>query len=168
MTFRAILGGSYRFRCVHGLSNTTGKIPCGMVGDAERMVQFPGRHPFLGRGHQMHRNQPLVERNLRAMHGGANGDGELQSTLTTLVQAPPVRLTMQRLDLGLIKVATMRADHPVRPTLTLKPLSGFIDVGEAWIVQVPEHCSSLRNRRSKQLPYRPNRATRLGVRQRAG
>src|SRR3954447_8890600 len=102
-------------------------------------MNLVGRNALLGSGQEKQRRQPFGERNFGALKHGFNGHCELFATLGALVQAGAVSLTLEARKLVLIGIAAMRADRPVRPTPSLKPLAGFGFVGEDRVLEVG-HC----------------------------
>ena len=68
----ALGGKAHRFADAHG------KEPRGLVGpETEVALQLERTDALLAGGHQVERKQPLVERDMRALHDGASAAREL-------------------------------------------------------------------------------------------
>jgi len=61
----------------HGLTDAMSEEPRAFVGNADHPVQLMSGHAFLAGVHQMNGKQPLVNRNMAALHDGAGAAGEL-------------------------------------------------------------------------------------------
>ena len=88
-------------------------------------MDLMGADALLAGGHQEQCGQPLGQRNLGTLENRLHGHGELVTALGALVEARTMGLALKRLDLGLIDVATMRANRAIRPNPSLKPFAGF-------------------------------------------
>ena len=88
----------------------------------------------------MHCEQPFIQRNFGALHGGADGHCELPSAFTTMTQSGPVRFAAQSLDSGLVDVAAMRTAHTMWPALGFEPFTGLVGILKAGIAEVQGLC----------------------------
>src|SRR4051812_22708046 len=112
--------------------------PRRLIRDAKRPVQLMRGRAFFTRTHQVHRKEPLMQRDFGTFHDRANRHRELFTAfrLIALVHAGAMRLALKASDLLRVRIAAMRAIRSERPTLSLKPNAGFIGVLKAWIGEV--------------------------------
>src|SRR5665213_531535 len=79
----------------HGLTNAMAREPCRFVGQPEHAMDLVGADALLAANHQMQDQQPLVERDMRALKHGADRDGELLLAALALVDAGAVFSTLR-------------------------------------------------------------------------
>src|SRR5690242_1691313 len=79
----------------HGLTDAMRHEPCGLIGDAEHVVNLVRADRLLAGAHQMHGHQPFIERNLAALEHGADSDRKLFPAIAALPQARPMRLALE-------------------------------------------------------------------------
>src|ERR1700722_12642580 len=60
-----------------GFADAMAEEPSRLVGHAEHALELERAHALLARAHQVHREQPLGQRNLAALHDRADRDGKL-------------------------------------------------------------------------------------------
>ena len=73
-----------RSRAVHRFADAMTEKPCGAIGDAQHTFHLLRAHALLGSGHKVKRQQPLVQRNVAALHDRAGADGELFAAIIAL------------------------------------------------------------------------------------
>lgn len=113
--------------------------PSGLVGDAKHAVELVSAHALLAGAHEMHGQEPLVERNLRALEHGADSHRELLAAFGALVEAGAVSLALERSNAGRVGIAAVRADNAVGSTLRFKMLAGLVGIVENRVVECGGH-----------------------------
>src|SRR5580704_1879177 len=97
-------------------------------------LQLKGAYALLARHDQVRRHKPLVQRNVRALHYGADAHGEFISTARTVVPARPHGLAAKLRDRS--QLTTKRANWAIRPARGFKEFAGFIFVSEGRIGKI--------------------------------
>src|SRR5690606_35516787 len=92
---------------------------------------------LLAGAHQVHGEQPLVQRDLAALKHGADRDGKLLAAGFALQQAGTVGRALKGIRLAFY--AAMRADRTVRPTQRLKVSASLVSVLEVRGEQISGH-----------------------------
>src|SRR5256885_16224293 len=92
-------------------------------------------HSLFGRAEQVERLQPNVERNVRTLEHGADGDTELlaAAVLAALPKAGTMRLAFELPMLA--NGAAMRADRLFGPAQGFEIFPSLISVLKVWLVQ---------------------------------
>src|SRR3954447_8800013 len=70
----------------HRLADAMRHEPSRLVAKAQHTVELVGAGPLLARGHQVRGQEPLVQRDVRALEDGADRGRELATALPALVQ----------------------------------------------------------------------------------
>lgn len=101
------------------LAETVKHEPCGFLGDTNFFGYLHGRYAFAGRHKQVHRVNPLVQRDVRPLENRACTDGEIQLALVAAVEAlalagGDVILTAARWADGAFRPQTAFEVHPRR------------------------------------------------------
>ncbi len=78
----------------HRFADTMGHEPRGLVSDAKRTMQLMGAHALLGRANELHRQEPFVQGDFRALEHRANGHGKRLTAIATEVEARTVGLAL--------------------------------------------------------------------------
>ena len=81
----------------------------------------------------MHCHDPLVERNLAALHDRPDRHGKLFPTFGALVEARTMGLSLEAGYFRGIDVAAMGANRPIRPALGFEPFASCGRVNEARV-----------------------------------
>src|SRR5205085_52092 len=99
-------------RLRHRVANPVRHEPRALVGHAEHPMQLMRAHALLARTEEVEREQPLVQRNVRALEDRADRDRVLLPASGALVELPCLRFEWVWPALTL---AAVRADGTVRP-----------------------------------------------------
>ena len=126
----------------HCLADAVAKEPSSLVGDADHTGHLRGAHAFLGSGHDVRSKQPLVKRNVRALHDGASANGELVTAIVAK-EHTGLRLAAHLTD-G--KRTTVRASGFTAPTLRFNVRSGLGFVVEDGVGDVHVHADCMPHR----------------------
>ena len=102
------------------------KEPRGLVGDIERAVELVSGDALLARRHQVERLQPLVQRDLAALHDRALGDGEV---LAAFLLGAAIHAGLLGL-VGVVDRAAVRADRAIGPEQAFQESAGRVVVAE--------------------------------------
>ncbi len=70
-------GRSLKGIIAHGLTDAVGQVPSRPVCGSDGALELVGRDAFLGLAHQPDRQEPLTEGQVRVVHDGPGGHGEL-------------------------------------------------------------------------------------------
>jgi hypothetical protein len=84
----------------------------------------------------VHRQKPLGERNLAALHDRADRHRELAVALGAIVQAGPMGIALTLGDLLLIGVAAMRTERTIGPADRLQGFAGLIVIGKSGVLEI--------------------------------
>src|SRR5262249_31185371 len=95
----------------HGLADTVGHEPSGLIAHAKRPMQLVGAYALLAGAHEVEGLEPFMEGDLAALHDRPHGHGEILATLFlgTAVHARPFG------GVGVVDNAAMRANRAIRP-----------------------------------------------------
>src|SRR5258708_28446806 len=115
-----------------------GHKPSGTVGaKAEHSPKLMRAHSLLGRAHEMRSEQPLMQRDMRALIQRAHGGRERLLAGAALVQTGARALALEFG--GLVYGATMRADWAIRPTELFEVSAGGFFVSENRVCEIAGH-----------------------------
>jgi hypothetical protein len=104
----------------HRFADTVAHEPGRLVIELQGAVELVGAHALLAGVQEVEGHQPLVQRDMAALHDRAGGDREILAAL--LFGAPiPARL-LERV--GAANRAAMAANRPFRPAELFEPLAG--------------------------------------------
>lgn len=76
----------------HGFPDAHGKKPCALVRDAQHSVELVRGDALLRSGHKMEAENPLRQRDLRALHDGAQRDRERLLAIVAMDEARAMAL----------------------------------------------------------------------------
>jgi len=113
------------------LAKPTKNEPCGFLGDADLFRQLHGRDALARSDDEVHRVNPLVQRNMRALEDRAGADGEIGLALVATIEAALARCNA-------LAQTTIGTPNAIRPKPALQ-----IDAGGLLI---REHLEKLVNR----------------------
>src|SRR5262249_17133493 len=82
----------------------------------------------------MDREQPLVQRDMRALVKRSDADCELVLAIGAVVPARPHGIALHGLH-G-VELAAVRANRAIRPPRSLKKHAGLVLVSECWVGQI--------------------------------
>jgi hypothetical protein len=120
-------------RLAHGLADAVRHEPSGLVGYVKHAVQLMRTHAFLGRGHQMERQNPLVQRDVRALKQRADRHRELLAAVAAVERPSSIALAFKALHVGR---AAVRAPRTIGPAQLFQMLAGVVFVVKDRIGQV--------------------------------
>ena len=78
-------------------------------------MQLMRRHAFLAGVHQVKGQNPFVQRDMAALHDGADRHGEMVAAGVALKQARTVRFAFKALIVARVGIAAMWAKRAIRP-----------------------------------------------------
>ena len=109
VAFNHAAGAAHRRKAAsaHGFANAVAHKPSRLVANAERSVELVGADTFLAGVHQVECHDPLVQRDMAALHDRADGDGEVLAAFTFSAQAGPACFLDR---VGVIDYAAIRAN----------------------------------------------------------
>ena len=119
----------------HRLAYAVSHEPCRLVRDPEHPVELVGADAFLGRGHQMRRQKPFVQGDMRPLENSARADREL-APASVAKEHSSLRLSAH---LGHVLIATERANRAIRPTVGFHVCNGGGFVRENRVCQIAGH-----------------------------
>ena len=96
------------------LTEAVKQEPRRFVVRAQHPLQLQGAHALLAGAHEVRREHPLVQGNVRALHHGPDGDGEGLAAILTLVNAGTGARAHELRD-PVAHDAALRADRTLRP-----------------------------------------------------
>ena len=76
-------GRAFKGVISHSLSDAVAQIPCRLIGDAQSTVKLVGAHALLRLAHEVDRQEPLSQGQVRVVHNRSGSDGELISAILT-------------------------------------------------------------------------------------
>src|SRR6185312_1309353 len=107
--------------------------PRALIGDSERAMQLVRADTFLRGCHEANRQQPFMQRDMRALHDGAGARREFVLARGAVVPARPHRVAAEwRVH---SECATMRAMPTVSPTLAFEIRAGRVLIVVSWVGQ---------------------------------
>src|SRR5581483_552985 len=121
---------AFRGRAAHSLTDAMAHEPRRFVGDRQHPVHLMRRNALLARVHQMKGQNPLMKRNMRTLHDGADRNCEVLTASVALKQTRTVAFAIKALNGFLVRIAAMRADRAFRPAQALHVGAGGILVME--------------------------------------
>ena len=95
---------------LQGQPNPVEHVPCTLLSDSKRAVEFPRTNAVLHVGLHPDRSEPLVQTEGGIFHDGSDLDGELGLRMTALALPEPTRSNVPY-----VLRSTGRADHAVLP-----------------------------------------------------
>src|SRR5271166_1328029 len=94
------------------------------------------RHAFLGRGHEMERKNPLVERDFAVLHHGSDRDAKGRVALVAPVDAGASGLAGKLRGPAGVGVSAMTTDRAVWPVEPFQMLAGLVGVCEDRVGEI--------------------------------
>jgi hypothetical protein len=135
LAFAAHRAEHVRVKLAHCFANAHRHEPRAFVGDAEHPVQLVAGHAFLARGHQVHRQQPFRQRNMRSLANRSHRRAK-PATARAAVIPGAMRLIGRRGRLHSVEAAAQRAIRTIGPADRLKVSGcGFV-VMEDWALKI--------------------------------
>ena len=100
----------------HGRANPFEHQPCGFVVHADRIGELHGGNAALILCYEIHRQEPLRQRNMAAMQESAGSDRSLMMTFCALIQSVAQAAVLRRTALGAYEVLRSTGFSKVVPT----------------------------------------------------
>src|SRR5579863_4890132 len=128
----------------HGLADAMAHEPRALVCDPKQPVDLMGANALLARYHQVHRRQPLVQRDMRPLKQRADAHRELFTAIRAEVPSRTHRFAAKRLH-G-FHLTAVRAEGTIWPARGFKEIAGLIFVAESRVGQIAHNWAYLVDR----------------------
>jgi len=122
---------------IHSFTDAMAKEPCGFIGDTKHTAHLRSAHTLFGSGQKLNGQQPLIQRQVAALHNGASADGELVAAICPLSKVYNCRTIRFPQNFHLTnfqQCARRRAFCAIKCTNheLVQPLHGHSAPGHAW------------------------------------